>query len=343
MQISFRFWNINDTRETDGPISFAFSKYSLKERLPGIMEDIKKCNPDFLSLFEVRVDNLEMVQEALKSIGYKVTGTMAYAPNQVPDMSFYYINAYKDTSKLCHDEDVRTWFTDRSFEALTLETRKTDKTLQSCNEQFEKGTLISIFKENDTDNIIIFSSNHMPLRHAYQKKCSESLIKSLKIIGEYFEENRFKVVYIVGGDMNTLPFCCGDLKGDSSISNLITDGYTLGEHDMDKMSFFGFPYDLGIHSGEKKDLVDECYSKTKELYANGERNEELKVTIRNTFIDCNNEVNDGSLKSRLDHVLVKGCTLYGPFLKDVGDKIEGDGEYPRTHSDHLPLDGYIVL
>jgi hypothetical protein len=228
------------------------------------------------------------------------------------------------------------WFTSTPFDSLTPVTRKNDDVLLKHKEQFEKGTLISIFKKRSGKSFefVMHSANHFGLREPYQLTCSKMLVKHInEMINFYrFNDGVNMVKCNIMGDFNTFP----DLKG-RTIAPIIEDDVLPFEQHIDPnvdYTFVGYPYDLG--------LVDhKILTTTIESIKNLGPEE-----ARQIFVDKVLEMYDGPIISYLDQVFTRCIWDSKVRVHDFGIdknnlkeifKSQGITGYPMIPSDHFPV------
>lgn len=333
MKLRFLFWNLNDPRPDTRPgfehIDHVFSGFYYPSRVDMILSDIEKINPEFLSSFELRVDNMNRMMAKLHDLGYS-SESMSYAPNQYPDNSFYFINAWKNNSALELISVHRLWFTSTPEVPLNIEKRKTDQILIDNKEEFEKGTLICKYKIKANGKTLIHCVNHFPLRAQYQKTCGELLSKLLaELKGD---------IVIVGGDFNTFPT---EVERWDSTITIPLSRVGVKRIAYDNISFQAFPCDLGF--AIKPELAKECHGLANKMFKDGTSHGE----IRKLYVDYTYRMHGGPLVSVLDHIFCSGaeCVLdhssndtspFGNFDQQVSGT-------PTSPSDHACMSGYLLI
>lgn len=326
-QIKVTFWNVNTDRRCQLEKGYAnwCITFKLDQRIDSIFEQIKNQNPDVCALFEIDINSLEIIKSRMKELGYLVTFG-AYAPNQDPDYSFYFVTGYK-SDVLTVVNSYMFWFTSTPKVGLTSETRKTDGVLSECNESYEKGSLVTIFKTHAGD-ILIVSANHFGLRYPYQKKSAKLLSDHLfEIKKEYREQSKVSVV--IGGDFNMFPQFDGQ-----QISPFVKKGFKQFI-DENTTTFCGYPYDLGLKG---RDYLKDVIEKTQGLQS---INEKIGVFVNKVL-----ELHGGPITSVLDCAFVDTIMICNYEVDKCGiDVNEIDSLFtkqtetgvPFMPSDHFPI------
>jgi hypothetical protein len=276
------FWNINtDRRCESGYAKTYFEHFKLDKRRDEIIAEILKYNFNVISLCEIDANNIDWIVNQLKSAGYDcVFG--AYSPNQVPDVSFYHFTAWKNCKLL---DSHMFWFTSTPLVGLTSETRPIDPVLKSCNEEYEKGSLVTVLETNG--QVLINVVIHWGLREAYQTVCSNLLVNHLDELCEKYQACNIPVVVVMGGDFNSLPGI-----DERPFDPILKKGYYkhIGG---DRYTFVGYPYDLGLKGGRQLPTVlEKCVADP--------------ANATKYFVDTIYETNDGPIIGSLDNVFTRG-------------------------------------
>ncbi len=283
MTLSIKIQNVNDDRNTPATLP----KYALSQRIESIIGDGELT--DIIALNEISINNLDMIARHLSRRGYSHR-KMAYAPNQVPDRSFYHVLAWNLSKKENYEvvEVVTRWFTATPAVSLVPETRVKDPILMEYKEQFEKGTLCVIIKNRDTGKHLILSMNHFGLMRPGQDK--QYTNKCAQILAEEFAHLRGRyrdAAVIAAGDFNAftesthIPQLC-------HLADLY-DITPVGD------TFCNYPWDLGIMRPETKDRILAARTRLE------------KLTGADYVSECIRTLADlygGPLKGPLDKVLV---------------------------------------
>ena len=330
--------NINtDRRVEKGYATKSFENWQLNKRIDGIFQYIKDKNYTIVSLCEVDATSLPKIHHGLQELGYQVVNG-AYAHNQTPDYSFYFVVGYQnDEVKLI--ENYMYWFTATPLKSLTSETRITDCVLLENKEQFEKGSLIC--KYRTPTGTLVHSMNHFGLREPYQMASSTMLAAHLKSIcymdafASYFEETHHikqntsheTMQIVVSGDFNTFP----DLNG-RTIEPFLKNDFIQQVDPYVPFSFFGYPYDLGLVKPEILNAILESVKKMDDVDA-GEY-----------FVNKILEVHGKVITSLLDHVFTLGIEnakysldTYGMNTNTLQEKfmLQAKNNMPFMLSDHF--------
>ncbi len=307
------FQNVNDDRGLPEHLP----KYALAERIG----DILVGDYDFYALSEISAKNHAMVRDRLVAMGYSHV-SMAYSPNQTPDMSFYHILAWKRLSVVSVKPH---WFTNAETEELTPETRGKDPILAAYNEPWEKGTLVGVFEANDAT--VIISVNHFGLKRfgnvpQYTNGCARMLANILA---------RYEMTYpgatvVAGADFNAFS---DSNHVDEFLSLMHTSGYV--DATPPEQSFCSYPWDLGLMRPETKDRIVAA-------------KEEMKLLTGQAYIDravvCLRDLYGGPLCSRIDRVLSNNRDASVKATMDMSTiTLDDYSESPFAPSDHA---GYIV-
>lgn len=226
-------WNVNDStnqgRGVQPPHQKAFAKsYSLNARWDQIQQCIADQNPSIVCLFELSSASLDFVESRL-SEHFTTIKRCAYSPNQVPDMSLYFMIASKIELSNIHAFSC----TDTPLIPLSPETRLTDGVLRSAGEMFEKTFLVAEFMHDGAKHILAVA--HLGLRYAYQQICADAF-------ANYLWENYRGVKTIVCGDFNT--FSNESSYEMRTIRSFENTG--MIERVRDRDTFCGYPSDIGI-------------------------------------------------------------------------------------------------
>jgi len=298
--ITISSWNVNCDRRVEldhGYASKNFAKFKLSHRLSDIVEFFSKHKTDIVGLCEVDATYLDDFVTILTNMNYEVYYG-AYAPNQIPNYSYYLIVDY-DPNALEVVEHHMFWFTSTPLEPLTPDTRKVDRFLMEHGESFEKGSLISTFKKSD-GTILIHSMNQYALRNPYKINSSKILAQHLTTIEEKYAGNEIQMV--VCGDFNT--FRTETEPFDSTILQPFLDvGFEPCRDAKAEFTFCAYPYDLGM---VKPEILKEL------LEVTGTMSDEKQV--RKMFAEKVLELWGRPLTSILNWMLVKNiyaseCTV----------------------------------
>jgi len=305
------FQNVNDDRN----IPVHLPEYSLSKRLDNILLG---CDQDFIALSEITIKHLYMVLEKLAALGYRCSH-MAYSPNQFPDMSFYHVLAWKNSIELI--DITQYWFTDTPTTELTPETRKADPVLVKYAEQFEKGTLIGVFKAGS--GVIIVSVNHFGLKRfgtdlQYTNECA-------RMLASVFDD--YSLIYpnatiVAGADFNAFD--------DSDHVDELLMSTDLNDVTPPEKSFCNYPWDLGLMRPETRDRI---------LAAR----EDMKLLTGREYIDravaCLQDLYGGPLCSKIDRILSNRDIAVRTTIDMSVITLANYSEVPFAPSDHT---GYVV-
>lgn len=327
--LSIMSWNINNDRrvEFNGIASREFADWSLSNRLPAIINLIANSKTNILALFEIGFEYIHPIINELIKLGYK-TIHGSYSPNQTPNFSLYYIIGYDNSVILI--ENHMYWFTDTPLIPLTTESRKVDTVLSRNKEEYEKGTLISIFEYNGIR--FVYSVVHLGLRKSYQIECVQMLIDHL---------NSFKLPIIVSGDFNTFPDFVNGI--DDTLTLFENAGYDHCKNDKD--TFLGYAYDLGAPTTpEKKIDIQTAQNIIKTMITS----DASYFEIRQAYVKSILDIHKKPIMGTLDHIFFKNIPRSIKYTINVIDTsiMERDiiqlfkdkaHEKPLTPSDHFAL------
>jgi len=282
-QLKALSWNINGVHgsgRTNIPHQKAFTEhYSLKARWPKILTEVIEENPDIGCVFEISRTFLEMIETDLKK-HYTTVKSFAYAPNQVPDTSFYFTLF----SNIELDNLYAYSATSTPFALLTKEERSNDSVLKGLNEGFEKTLLVAEFHINEQQ--YVYGITHYGLRYPYQQLCSD-------MFSEYLHTQYPKSKIFVTGDFNTFP--TADKPYDARTLEPF-EKCGLRELVGDQITFCGFPDDFGLlHTQDAKDNVASVH----QFAENTDNMEDIRKKCAETIF----EIRNGLIASGLDRVL----------------------------------------
>lgn len=238
-------WNVNnDRRVENGYATEKFGGFTCANRIDRIMKDLENTQASVIHLFEINRGYLQKFVDFLTLLGYECRYG-SYAPNQTPDESFYYVTAFK-TDVFDLVDSYMYWFTSTPKIGLTDETRPIDMLLIDNQEQYEKGTLITVLTKKDTGATIVLSVNHWPLREKYQTTCAIMLAEHLDELSEQYPD----AIFVTTGDFNPFPSFEGRTVKSfvESSKNLYIEQHSDPNIDV---SFVGYPYDVGLKLGSQ--------------------------------------------------------------------------------------------
>jgi hypothetical protein len=313
--LRIHFGNVNDDRNTP---SSALPAYTLPQRLTKILDH--QYPVDIFALSEISIGNLDMVKAALGDRGYTCE-TMAYAPGQEPDMSFYYVVAWRANIKV--EEVIRYWFTSTPEQPLNPDTRKSDRVLQKYDESYEKGTLCIVVKWGR--RTLGISLNHFGLIRAgaaihYVYECSSMLAKLFNTL----RQQHRGIEIVTGSDFNAF-----STTGHVQSLCLYSSMWDITPPDM---SFCSYPWDFGgISHPQHRDLIDRAKKTVGPLVGD----EFVSASIK--FL---HQLYGGPLKDRLDSILVSDKSLFTvkvlwPMTNITLDNYSVEPFAPSDHSAYL--------
>uniref|UniRef100_A0A6C0CCU7 Endonuclease/exonuclease/phosphatase domain-containing protein n=1 Tax=viral metagenome TaxID=1070528 RepID=A0A6C0CCU7_9ZZZZ len=286
--ISSRNVNCDRRCEEGGYAHKIFPYFAIKDRIDQIIDESIKDHPTIISYCEINAASLNLFNLKLDHNYQILSG--AYAPNQIPDQSMYFVTAYNPRILFLIDSYM-FWFTDSPTMQHTSITRKNDTVLKEANEQFEKGSLITIFK-TENDSIIIHSANHLGLREKYQMICSKMLHAHLISLCRKYK----KAQIIVSGDFNTF-----DHFENRTVAPFIdpeNQSEKFKQHIDPKvpLSFVSYPYDTGLKTDAEtlQKLIDE----SKDFFDG--------IVARKMFVDHIVKLYSGPITGLLDHIFTLG-------------------------------------
>lgn len=270
-----------------------FTDYLLRARWPGLLKTILAKNPTIVGLCEIMACDLQTIMSDLKQ-HYLFVDCMSYAPNQVPDNSFYYVTA----SKYLPIETKRFWATSQPLTPQTPDTRITDATIQEFraltkSDMCEKGMFVNIFEIDG--QLVLHGTIHLGLVKSYQVYCMQAF--SRFIMECQAQHPGIKI--ILGGDFNTFPRP-GQRYDTEVLAPAVETGLTVVTP---TTSTFGvWPFDFGIERAHTKDQVAEVKARCAEMtdpIAIRKTCAELIVSIYGVA----SEMDPRLLQSTLDHVI----------------------------------------
>jgi len=285
--ISSRNINCDRRGEKGGYAHEIFKLFALENRIDKIILQSIKDLPTIISYCEVNANSVDLFKQKLSDRFQTMSG--AYSPNQMPDQSMYFVTAY-DPLILTLEKSYMFWFTDAPTIPHTHETRQNDSVLKGANEQFEKGSLISIFKTQNK-SFLIHSANHWGLRENYQTIGSKMLHSHLIGLTHHYK----KVQIVISGDFNT--FEQFENRPLNPIVNPINESEKF-KHHIDvktQLSFVGYPYDMGLKTNNET-LIRLI----------SENNENFTFGARKVFVDHVVQTYGGAITGLLDHVFTFG-------------------------------------
>ncbi len=237
--LRIQFCNANDDHNTP---SGALPNYKLSARLPDIVGKYPNTMAHIIVLSEILASSVDMIRDYLIARGY-VCETMAYAPGQSPDMSFYHLIAHKADMGLNILEYIRYWFTSSPYEALNSITRLQDNTLKSYIELFERGTLCLV--ASCESKIFIIAANHFSLMRIgrpvqYVNGCATSLVQLFNTLRSSYPG----ATIITGADFNAFD--------ETNHVSIICKNANLYDITPPGDTFCAYPWDFGMarpHTG----------------------------------------------------------------------------------------------